>query len=117
MAANKGFDARQLDALFATISKRKGSDPKTSYTASLLAKGPQKCAEKLGEEAVETIIAAVSGDAKATIAESADLLYHWLVLAASLDINPAEVYGELARREGVSGLDEKASRSPDATDS
>ena len=116
MAANKGFDARQLDALFATIAARKGSDPKSSYTSSLFAKGPEKCAQKLGEEAVETIIAALSGDPKSVISESADLLYHWLVLLASLDIDPAEVYGELARREGVSGLDEKASRNPGASD-
>jgi len=115
MPANKGFDASQLDLLFATIAARKGSDPKSSYTASLLAKGPQKCAEKMGEEAIETIIAAVSGSRQEAISESADLLYHWLVLTASLDINPAEVYGELARREGTSGLDEKASRSPDPT--
>jgi phosphoribosyl-ATP pyrophosphohydrolase len=116
MAANKGFDAQQLDALFATIAARKGSDPNSSYTASLLAKGPQKCAEKMGEEAVETIIAAVSGSREEAISESADLLYHWLVLAASLDISPAEVYGELARREGVSGLDEKASRPSNSSD-
>lgn len=114
MATRKDFDARQLDLLFGTIDKRKGRDPKSSYTASLLAKGTQKCAQKLGEEAIEAVIAATSGDKAACIAESADLLYHWLVLLASLDINPAEVYEELARREGVSGLDEKASRNPES---
>lgn len=103
-------DARQLDALYGVIAARKGSDPDSSYTASLLAKGVGKCAQKLGEEAVETVIAATSGDEKAAISESADLLYHWLVLMASLDIDPAEVYAELARREGTSGHDEKAGR-------
>lgn len=103
-------DARQLDALYGVIAARKGSDPESSYTASLLSKGVAKCAQKLGEEAVETVIAATSGDDKAAVAESADLLYHWLVLLASLDIDPAEVYAELARREGTSGHDEKAGR-------
>ncbi len=112
MATPRDIDARQLDALFAVIAARKGSDPASSYTASLLAKGPLKSAQKLGEEAIETVIAATSGDRDACISESADLLYHWLVLLASLDINPAEVYGELARREGTSGLEEKASRDP-----
>ncbi len=110
MATPTDIDARQLDALFRVIANRKGSDPANSYTGTLLAGGPQKCARKLGEEAIETVIAAVSGDRTAAISESADLLYHWLVLVASLDINPAEVYGELARRQGTSGLEEKASR-------
>ena len=104
-------DASQLDQLFATIAARKGADAAASYTARLLAGGTPLCAQKLGEEAVETVIAATRGDAGATIAESADLLYHWLVLLAALDIDPADVYAELARREGRSGLDEKAARS------
>ncbi|MAN61183.1 MAG: phosphoribosyl-ATP diphosphatase [Parvibaculum sp.] len=106
-------DVHQLDALFSVISDRKGDDPKNSYTASLFAKGVSKCAQKLGEEAVETVIAAMesgSSDKKSVVSESADLIYHWLVLMAALDIDPAEVYAELARREGTSGHAEKASR-------
>ncbi|MCF8469809.1 MAG: phosphoribosyl-ATP diphosphatase [Parvibaculum sp.] len=103
-------DARQLDRLFEVIAARKGADASSSYTAKLLSKGIASCAQKLGEEAVETVIAALSGDGKATVAESADLLYHWLVLLAALDVDPAEVYAELERREGRSGLDEKAAR-------
>jgi len=105
-------DASQLDRLFETIAARKGADAASSWTAKLLAGGAPLCAQKLGEEAVETIVAAMQGDRKATIAESADLLYHWLVLLAALDLDPADVYAELARREGRSGLDEKAARKP-----
>lgn len=103
-------DARQLDRLFEVIASRKGADAASSYTAKLFSKGVAACAQKLGEEAVETVIAAASGDRKDAIAESADLLYHWLVLMASLDLDPADVYAELERREGRSGLDEKAAR-------
>lgn len=103
-------DARQLDRLFEVIAARKGADAASSYTAKLLSKGVSACAQKLGEEAVETVIAAMAGDRKAAISESADLLYHWLVLAAALGIEPADVYAELERREGRSGLDEKAAR-------
>ena len=103
-------DATQLDRLFEVIAARKGADPASSYTAKLFSNGVSACAQKLGEEAVETVIAAASGDAKAALSESADLLYHWLVLIAALDLDPADVYAELERREGRSGLDEKASR-------
>ena len=103
-------DATELDRLFEVISSRKGADASTSYSAKLMAGGPSLCARKLGEEAIETVIASLGDDRKAIIAESADLLYHWLVLLAAVDMNPAEVYAELARREGRSGLDEKASR-------
>lgn len=103
-------DARQLDALFATIAARKGSDPASSYTARLMSGGAPLCARKLGEEAIETVIAAMSGDRAAIVAESADLLYHWLVTLAALNIEPSSVYAELARREGRSGIEEKASR-------
>lgn len=103
-------DARQLDALFATIAARKGSDPASSYTAKLLGGGAALCARKLGEEAIETVVASLSADRKAVIAESADLLYHWLVLLAAAGVEPSEVYAELARREGQSGIEEKASR-------
>ncbi len=103
-------DASQLDRLFEVIAARKGADPASSYTAKLFSKGVPACAQKLGEEAVETVIAAASGDREGALSESADLLYHWLVLVAALDLDPADVYAELARREGRSGLDEKASR-------
>lgn len=103
-------DARQLDALFETIISRKAGDPASSYTAKLVAGGAPLCARKLGEEAVETIVAALSGDRQALVSESADLLYHWLVLLAERGIDPAAVYAELERREGRSGIDEKASR-------
>lgn len=103
-------DASQLDRLFEVIAARKGADAASSYTATLLSKGVPACAQKLGEEAVETVIAAASGDGKAVISESADLLYHWLVLMAALGLDPADVYAELERREGLSGLDEKAAR-------
>lgn len=103
-------DARQLDRLFEVIAARKGADAASSYTAKLFSKGVPACAQKLGEEAVETVIAAMAGDRKAAISESADLLYHWLVLIAALGLDPADVYAELERREGRSGLDEKAAR-------
>ncbi|MBX3445612.1 MAG: phosphoribosyl-ATP diphosphatase [Parvibaculum sp.] len=103
-------DAKLLDRLFEVIAARKGADAASSYTAKLLAKGVPACAQKLGEEAVETVIAAASGDRKGAVSESADLLYHWLVLLAALDLDPADVYAELERREGRSGLDEKAAR-------
>lgn len=106
--------ANQLDDLFDVIKSRKGQDPSSSYTAHLLAKGTQKCAQKVGEEAVELVIAAIANNRSELVTESADLLYHWLVLLAERDIAPADVYAELARREGVSGLDEKAARSKDA---
>ncbi len=99
-----------LDRLAATIAARKGADPETSWTAKLLAKGPEKCAEKFGEEAVEAIIEAVKGDRAALTAEAADVLYHLLVMLAARDVTLAEVLAELERREGRSGLDEKAAR-------
>jgi phosphoribosyl-ATP pyrophosphohydrolase len=99
-----------LDRLYATIDSRRGADPSTSYTAKLMARGRDKLAQKLGEEATEAVIEAVKGDTDKFIAESADLLYHLLALWATLDIKPDDVWDELARREGVSGLDEKAKR-------
>lgn len=114
MSNDKATKADQLDALFKTISARKSDDPASSYTASLLARGPLKCAQKLGEEAVETVIAASTSNRPEIVKESADLLYHWLVLLGSLDIDPSEVYAELARREGVSGHAEKAARNSGA---
>lgn len=99
-----------IDRLFATIASRKGADPQTSYTAKLLSKGRLKCAKKLGEEAVETCLAAVAQDKAALAAESADLLYHLLVVWAACDLTADEVYAALAAREGKSGLEEKAAR-------
>lgn len=99
-----------LERLAATIESRRGADPGTSWTAKLLAKGPEKCAEKFGEEAVEAIIEAVKGDRDRLTAEAADVLYHLLVMLAARDVSLADVLAELERREGVSGVDEKAAR-------
>jgi phosphoribosyl-ATP pyrophosphohydrolase len=99
-----------LDRLYATIESRKGADPQTSYTARLMARGRDKLAQKLGEEATETVIEAIKGDGDKLILESADLLYHLLALWATVGVKPAQVWAELARREGVSGLAEKAKR-------
>ncbi|CAN5552857.1 phosphoribosyl-ATP diphosphatase [soil metagenome] len=98
------------DALEALIRSRRGADAGTSYTASLFAKGRGKIAQKLGEEATETVIAAMGNDTKALTAEAADLVFHLLVLLADAGIGLDDVRAELARREGVSGLDEKAAR-------
>ena len=100
-----------LEDLAATIAARKGADPDTSWTAKLLSKGPEKCAEKFGEEAVEAIIEAVKGDTERLTAEAADVIYHLLVMLAARDVAFEDVLAELARRQGVSGLDEKAARS------
>jgi phosphoribosyl-ATP pyrophosphohydrolase len=100
-----------LDRLAATIQTRKGADPESSWTAKLLAKGPEKCAEKFGEEAVEAIIEAVKGDRDKLTAEAADVLYHLLVMLAARDVTLDQVLAELERREGTSGLAEKAARS------
>jgi phosphoribosyl-ATP pyrophosphohydrolase len=102
-----------LDTLVATIAARASADPKQSHTAKLLSKGTAKIAKKLGEEAVETVIAAMSGDKQDTIDESADLLFHLLVLWQSQGIAPAEVMAALQAREGMSGIAEKASRGED----
>lgn len=99
-----------LDRLAATIAARRGADPASSWTAQLLSKGPEKCAEKFGEEAIEAIIEAVRGDRARLAAEAADVLYHLLVMLASRDVTLAEVLDELARREGTSGVAEKAAR-------
>lgn len=100
-----------LDALDALIRSRKGSDPASSYTAQLFDKGRAKIAQKVGEEAVETVIAAMGDDTKALTGEAADLVYHLLVLLANAGLSLGDVRAELARRAGTSGLDEKAARS------
>jgi phosphoribosyl-ATP pyrophosphohydrolase len=99
-----------LERLWRVIESRRGADPDTSYTARLFARGNAKIAQKLGEEAVEAVIEGVRGDRAALIGESADLLYHLLVLWAAVGVSPAEVAGELARREGTSGIAEKKGR-------
>ncbi|NNK66074.1 MAG: phosphoribosyl-ATP diphosphatase [Rhodobacteraceae bacterium] len=100
-----------LDRLAATIEARKTADPDGSWTAKLLLKGPEKCAEKFGEEAVEAIVEAVKGDRQALTREAADVLYHLLVMMAARDVALTDVLAELERREGMSGIDEKAGRS------
>lgn len=99
-----------LDRLAATIAARKGADPETSWTAKLLSKGPEKCAEKFGEEAIEAVIEAVRGDREKLTCEAADVLYHLLVMLAARDVTLADVLAELDRRHGTSGLAEKAAR-------
>lgn len=99
-----------LHRLAATIAARKGADPESSWTAKLLAKGPEKCAEKFGEEAVEAIIEAVKGDREKLTAEAADVLYHLLVMLAAREVTLDQVLAELERREGTSGIAEKAAR-------
>lgn len=99
-----------LHDLEAVIAARKDADPDSSWTAKLLAKGPEKCAEKFGEEAIEAIIEAVKGDREKLTSEAADVLYHLLVMLAVRDVALADVLTELERRQGLSGIDEKASR-------
>lgn len=100
-----------LTSLAKTIAARKDADPESSWTARLLAKGPEKCAEKFGEEAVEAIIEAVKGDREALTSEAADVLYHLLVMCAARDVSLDDIEAELAKRKLQSGLEEKASRS------
>ncbi|MCP1336475.1 phosphoribosyl-ATP diphosphatase [Futiania mangrovi] len=109
-SSSEAAQAHVLDRLFATIEARRSADPETSHTARQLARGTLKCAEKFGEEAVETVIAAAAQGREALVAESADALYHLLVLWASAGVAPEDVWTELARREGISGIAEKASR-------
>jgi len=109
MSGKQNIDSA-LTRLYATIESRKGADPAESYTAKLFGRGTGKIAQKLGEEAVEAVIAAVAKDREATVAESADLLYHLLVLWADAGISPDEVAAELERRAGTSGVAEKAAR-------
>jgi phosphoribosyl-ATP pyrophosphohydrolase len=102
----------RLEKLEAVIRSRKGADAGTSYVASLFAKGREKIAQKVGEEATETVIAALSGDPAKLTSEAADLIFHLLVLLAEADVSFDDVLAELERREGVSGHDEKAARQP-----
>jgi phosphoribosyl-ATP pyrophosphohydrolase len=99
-----------LQTLYTTILSRKNADAESSYTAKLFAKGRAKIAQKVGEEAVETAIAAAQNDKMGVVSESADLLYHLVVLWAEMGIAPEAVFATLRAREGTSGLTEKAER-------
>lgn len=99
-----------LKSLETTIQTRKSADPDSSWTAKLLSKGPEKCAEKFGEEAIEAIIAAATNDRENLTYEAADVLYHMLVMLAARDVALDDVLNELARRQGLSGIEEKAAR-------
>jgi phosphoribosyl-ATP pyrophosphohydrolase len=103
------LDGSILDRLFATVASRRGADPGVSYTAKLFSEGRARIAQKLGEEAVETVIAAATNSASLA-GESADLLYHLLVLWADAGLAPGEVWAALEARGGISGIAEKAAR-------
>ena len=105
-------DAAILDRLYATILSRRGADPASSHTARLFSKGRAKIAQKVGEEAVETALAAVAGTPEEVVGEAADLIFHLLILLADCGLAPADIWAELARREGISGIAEKAGRAP-----
>ena len=100
----------RFDLLLETIRERRRADPATSYVAKLSAKGRAKMAQKLGEEAVETVIAAVADDRDGMIGEAADLMFHLALLLADMGLSFDDIRAELARREVVSGIDEKAGR-------
>lgn len=99
-----------LHRLAATIEARKGADPESSWTAKLLSQGPEKAAQKFGEEAVEAVVEAVRGDRKRLVAEAADVLYHLLVMCAGRGVTLEDIEAELENREGRSGIEEKAGR-------
>ncbi len=99
-----------LDRLYAVVVERRTADPARSHSARLLSRGTAKVAQKFGEEAVECLIEAVAGNPAALIGESADVLYHLLVMWVASGVTPDQVWAELRRREGVSGIDEKAAR-------
>jgi len=110
LLAPRPSDGSVLDRLHATVLSRKGADPDLSHSARLLARGTAKVAQKMGEEAVETVIEATRGNRAGLIAESADLLYHLIVVWVDAGVQPEEVWAELERRQGMSGLAEKAAR-------
>ncbi|MCF8479136.1 MAG: phosphoribosyl-ATP diphosphatase [Rhodospirillum sp.] len=105
-----GAGPQVIDALHAVIASRKGGDPASSYTAKLFSKGRGKIAQKFGEESFEVVVAALAESPDQVISESADLLYHLMVLWAETGVEPGQVWTELARRFGTSGLEEKATR-------
>jgi len=104
------YDSEVLDKLYRSILERRGADPSVSYTAKLFNRGRAKIAQKVGEEAVEVVIDAIGGNRAALAEESADLLYHLLVLWADAGLDPGDVYAILANRAGKGGLAEKAER-------
>ncbi len=110
MSFASGSNAQIIEALYAVIASRKGGDPSASYTAKLFAKGPGKIVQKFGEESFEVGVAALTEGRSQVVAESADVLYHLMVLWAETGVEPQEVWDELARRFGTSGIDEKAAR-------
>lgn len=99
-----------ITTLESVIRSRRGADPKTSYTAKLFAAGRAKIAQKVGEEAVETVIASLAEDRDALVGEATDLMFHLLVLLANADLSLDDIRAEMRRREGTSGIDEKAAR-------
>lgn len=107
-------DATILDRLWATVESRKGADPALSHSARLLSRGTAKVAQKLGEEAVEAVIEAMRGNRDGVVAESADLLYHLMVVWVDAGVRPEAVWAELERRQGLSGIAEKAARAQPA---
>ena len=109
--ADTGVSPLVLDRLWNVVLARREADPAVSHSARLLSRGMAKVAQKFGEEAVECLIEAVAGNKHALVAESADVLYHLLVLWVSAGVHPSEIWAELERREGVSGIAEKARRS------
>jgi phosphoribosyl-ATP pyrophosphohydrolase len=112
--AGAGSDGRTLDGLYSVIRSRRGADPARSHTARMFLRGPAKIAQKFGEEAVEAVIEGAHNNGKALVLESADTLYHLLVLWAACGVKPAQVWKELKRREVRSGVAEKAARKPEA---
>ena len=106
----RAADSAVLERLYRTIASRRRGDPARSYTARLFADGTESIAKKLAEEGVEAALAAAAGDRKALVRESADVIYHLMVAWANARVAPRAVYAELARREGTSGLAEKAAR-------
>jgi len=105
-----GAAADVLDRLWSVVMSRREADPAISHSARLLSRGAAKVAQKFGEEAVECLIEAVAGNRDALVAESADVLYHLIVVWVSAGVSPDDVWAELKRREGVSGIVEKAAR-------
>jgi phosphoribosyl-ATP pyrophosphohydrolase len=110
-----GPNAEVLDRLWGVVMERRDADPANSHSARLLSRGSAKVAQKFGEEAVECLIEAVAGNRDALVAESADVLYHLIVLWVDAGLRPEEIWTELHMREGISGVAEKASRTSDAT--
>jgi phosphoribosyl-ATP pyrophosphohydrolase len=108
--ARAALDGACLDRLFKVIESRRGADPETSHTAKLFQRGTKRIAQKVGEEAVEAVIEAIRGNPQKLTAESADLMYHLLVMWADAGINPADVWAELSRRDGMSGIAERRAR-------